>query len=203
MKMFQNVIAISALIFSTVAGAQSFQIDPAHSTLQWTGSKVIGDSHTGTLGIKSGEIVYGKEGPTSAVVIVDMNSITNSDVKAAEWNKKLVDHLKSDDFFSIAKHPEAKLTIKKFTKTGQEDFKLEGDLSIKGIVKPVSLNAKVQQDKQAITKIIADLEFDRTDFDVRYASGKFFQNLGDKMISDKIQVKVELKGKPTSNLGRI
>ncbi len=203
MKLIQNALGVAALIFSTVAGAQTFAIDPAGSTLQWKGSKVVGDTHTGTLGIKSGEIVYAKEGPTSAVIVIDMKSITNTDLKDAEDNKKLVKHLKSNDFFSVEKHPEAKLTIKKFTKTGKEDFKLDGDLSIKGIVKAVSLNAKIQQEKQGITKIIADLEFDRTEFDVRYGSGKFFQGLGDKMISDKIQIKVELKGKPTSNLGRI
>jgi polyisoprenoid-binding protein YceI len=203
MRMMQNVLGVAALIFSTAVSAQTFQVDPTHSSVQWKGAKVIGDSHTGNIAIKSGEIAYGKEGPTSAVIVVDMSTITNTDLKDAEYNKKLVGHLKSDDFFSVDKHPEAKLTIKKFTKTGKEDFKLEGDLSIKGIVKPVSLTAKVQQEKQDITKIVADLEFDRTEFDVRYGSGKFFQGLGDKVIADKIQVKVELKGKPTSNLGRI
>ena len=203
MRMIQNALGVAALIFSTVAGAQTFQVDPAHSSMQWKGSKVIGDSHTGNIAIKSGEIAYGKEGPTSAVIVVDMKTINNTDLKDAEYNKKLVTHLKSDDFFSVEKHPEAKLTIKKFTKVGKEEFKLEGELSIKGIVKPLAFNAKVQQEKQDITKITADLEFDRTEFDVRYGSGKFFQGLGDKVIADKIEVKVELKGKPTSNLGRI
>ena len=201
--MIQNALGVAALIFSTVAGAQTSQVDPAHSTLQWKGSKVIGDSHTGNIAIKSGEITYGKEGPTSAVIVVDMKTITDTDLKDPEYNKKLVTHLKSDDFFSVEKHPEAKLTIKKFTKVAGDDYKLDGDLSIKGITKPVSLNAKVHKEKQDITKITADLEFDRTEFEVRYGSGKFFQGLGDKVIADKVEVKVELKGKPASNLGRI
>jgi polyisoprenoid-binding protein YceI len=201
--MIQNALGVAALVFSTVAGAQTSQVDPAHSTLQWKGAKVIGDSHTGNIDIKSGEITYSKEGPTSAVVVVNMKTISNTDLKDAEYNKKLVNHLKSDDFFSVDKHPEAKLTIKKFTKVSGDEFKLDGDLTIKGIVKPVSLKAKVQQEKENITKITADLEFDRTEFDVRYGSGKFFQGLGDKVIADKIEVKVELKGKPSSNLGRI
>jgi polyisoprenoid-binding protein YceI len=203
MKMIQNALGVAALIFSTVAGAQTSQVDPATSSLQWKGAKVIGDSHTGNIAIKSGEITYGKDGPASAVIVVDMKSITNTDLKDAEYNKKLITHLKSDDFFSVEKHPEAKLTIKKFTKVTGDEFKLDGELSIKGIVKPVSLKAKVSQEKQEISKITADLEFDRTEFEVRYGSGKFFQGLGDKVIADKVEVKVELKGKPSSNLGRI
>ncbi len=188
-------VAVAATLVSSGAAAEAFQIDTAGSKVEWTGSKVVGGGHVGTLQLKSGEIQYEKNAPKSAAVVVDMKSIKNSDLTDPQWNKKLVDHLHSGDFFDTAKFPEANLKIASFKKVDKENYDLEGTLTIKGITKPIRLKAKTVAEKDQITRIVADLEFDRTDFEVRYGSGKFFENLGDKMISDKVQVKVELKTK--------
>lgn len=195
-------LLVGAVLLSSAAYAESYQIDGATSSLEWTGSKVVGGHHVGSLDIKTGEIVYEKGEPKSASVLVDMTSIKDKDLTDPEWNKKLVTHLRSDDFFSVDKFPEAKLSVTSFKKVDKENYTLKGELTIKGISKPVELKAKASYEKEHLTKIVADLEFDRTEFNVRYGSGKFFENLGDKMISDKIQVKVELKGKPSIHLGK-
>jgi polyisoprenoid-binding protein YceI len=202
MKRFNTVCALTVLLASTSLMAKTHQLDVKKSKLNWTGSKVLVDSkHTGTVDIKSGQVEFGKDGPTSALVIVDMKTIKNEDLKDASYNKKLVGHLNSPDFFDIEKHPEATLKVASFKKSGPNAYDLTGDLTIKGTTKPVSFKATTASEKGGVSKISADLEFDRTEFGVRYGSGKFFQNLGDKVISDKVQLKVELVGKLPLQVG--
>lgn len=202
MKTFHSILAISALLMSTSLFAKTYQLDTKKSKLSWTGSKVLVDSkHTGTVDIKRGEVQFGKDGPTSAVVVVNMTTIKNEDLTDPAYNKKLVGHLKSPDFFDIEKHPEATLKVTSFKKQGPTSYDLTGDLTIKGTTKPVAFKATTASEKGGLSKISADLEFDRTEFGVRYGSGKFFQNLGDKVISDKVQLKVELTGKLPLQVG--
>ena len=202
MKLFRSVLTLTVLLASTAVSAKSHQIDVKKSKLTWTGSKVLVDSkHTGTVDIKSGQVEFGKDGPTSAVVVVNMTTIKNEDLTDPGYNKKLVGHLKSPDFFDVEKHPEATLKVTSFKKQGPTAYDMTGDLTIKGKTKPVSFKATTASEKGGVSKISADLEFDRTDFDVRYGSGKFFQNLGDKVISDKVQLKVELIGKLPLQVG--
>lgn len=202
MKTFNSILAISAMLMSTSLFAKTYQLDTKKSKLSWTGSKVLVDSkHTGTVDIKSGQVEFGKDGPTSAVVVVNMTTIKNEDLTDPGYNKKLVGHLKSPDFFDIEKHPEATLKVTSFKKQGPTAYDLTGDLTIKGTTKPVAFKATTASEKGGLSKISADLEFDRTEFGVRYGSGKFFQNLGDKVISDKVQLKVELTGKLPLQVG--
>ena len=202
MKLFSTIVAATALFTTTSLLAETYQIDAKTSRLSWTGSKVLVDSkHTGTVDIKSGSIEFGKEGPNSAVVVVNMATIKNEDLTDATYNQKLVGHLKSADFFDVEKYPEATLKVTSFKKKAAGQYDLAGDLTIKGITKPVSFKGQTISEKGAPAKIVAELEFDRTDFNVRYGSGKFFENLGDKVISDKIQIKVEMAGKLPVQLG--
>lgn len=202
MKTFPSILAISAMLMSTSLFAKTYQLDTKKSKLSWTGSKVLVDSkHTGTVDIKSGQVEFGKDGPTSAVVVVNMTTIKNEDLTDPGYNKKLVGHLKSPDFFDVEKHPEATLKVTSFKKQGPTAYDLTGDLTIKGTTKPVAFKATTASEKGGLSKISADLEFDRTEFGVRYGSGKFFQNLGDKVISDKVQLKVELTGKLPLQVG--
>lgn len=201
MKITKIALAFVLSGTSVTLMAENHTIDTSKSKIEWMGSKVVGGSHEGTLEVKSGTVSYEKNQPKSAVITVDMTSIKNTDLTDAEWNKKLVDHLKSDDFFSIEKFKEAKIEIKEFKAAKNNQFDLKGNLTIKGITKPVTLKATVSGKEKSLNTIVADLEFDRTDFNVRYGSGKFFENLGDKMISDKVKVKVELKLKNEIKLG--
>jgi polyisoprenoid-binding protein YceI len=198
MKMIKTTMLAVALGFAVTGQADTYQINTKSSQLEWTGAKVIGDKHVGSLGLKKGEVVYTGKNPSSAVIVVDMTSLANKDLTDPKWNAKLVGHLKSDDFFSVEKFKEAKLEINKFEKQGKADYKLTGNLTIKGITKPVTLKATTV----SAQKITANLEFDRTEFNVRYGSGKFFDNLGDKMISDKVQVKVDLELNKPIQLGQ-
>lgn len=181
------------LMIGTMAYGEQYTISPSSSTLTWNGEKVVGGSHQGKLKIKNSFIKFNGNKPSEAQVVVDMTSITNSDLKDEKWNQKLVGHLKSDDFFSTAKYPESKIVLTSFSKLKEDKYKLKGKLTIKGISKDVELEGKMLNKKGAVSTLTAVLEFDRTEFNVRYGSGKFFENLGDKMISDIVKVEVELK----------
>jgi polyisoprenoid-binding protein YceI len=121
---------------------------------------------------------------------IDFKSITVLDLKDEEMNKKLTGHLKSEDFFSADKHPVGAFEITGVTENGS-NYTIKGNMTIKGITKEISFpaNLKVENNKATAE---ASIELDRTEWDIKYGSGKFFENLGDKMIYDKFNLTIKL-----------
>ncbi|MGQ0644322.1 MAG: YceI family protein [Elusimicrobiota bacterium] len=181
------------------AASKTISLDPAKSVLKWTGRKVTG-AHNGTIRLKSGSAVVTKGRLTGGEFTVDMTSIENEDIQDAASRAKLVGHLKSDDFFGVDKHPEAafKVTgvkpLSGASGSGKPTHEITGDLTIKGITHPVTFPAhvKISGDK---AEAKGSITVDRTKWDVRYGSGKFFQNLGDKMIHDDFSLDFHLVAK--------
>ena len=169
-------------------------IDKSKSKLNWTGKKVTGQ-HEGTLVLKSGKVVFNdKKELTGGEFVIDMKSIKVTDIKVAKDNKKLTNHLKSPDFFDVKNHSSAKFVVTSVKKSGDDKYDVTGDLTIKGKTHPVSFPVAVQvSDKTATAR--GTIKVDRTKYDVRYGSGKFFDNLGDKMIYDDFEVALDLKAK--------
>lgn len=192
----KTLIAIALTPLFMLLGAQQPEVAPAavdikESTVTWKGYKVTG-SHEGTIDIKDGELIYGDDGSLSGgAVTIDMTTITCTDLKEGGANK-LVGHLKSDDFFGVANHPEAKLVITNVAAKGTPgDYKVTADLTIKETTKPIKFYASVaERDGEKVAT--ADIKIDRTDFDVRYGSGSFFDNLGDKTIYDEFDITVQI-----------
>jgi polyisoprenoid-binding protein YceI len=189
---------LSAFLFSLSSWAMD--VDLSKSKITWTGSKVVGSSHTGNIKITKAEIETKDQVPSEAKVVIDMTSITNSDLKDKKWNKKLVDHLKSKDFFNVSKFKTATLKVKDIQKASDKFYFLKGELSIMGVTKPVKLKAEVTKEDASMQMIKVAFEFDRTDFGIKYGSGSFFKGLGDKMISDEVKLKVDLYLNKTKNL---
>lgn len=202
----KKVIALSLLLaFSPAFAAskpakakkQTVKLDTSASVLKWTGRKITG-SHDGTIKLKQGTVTLVNGAITGGELVVDMKSIENRDVASAEYKAKLVNHLKNDDFFSVDKFPTAKFKISaveplKEAKDGATHT-ITGDLTIKGITNAVSFPATVSVDgKTAQAKGTAII--DRTKWDIRYGSGKFFENLGDKTIHDDFDIEFQLSGK--------
>ena len=96
-------------------------------------------------------------------------------------------HLKSDDFFSVKKHPTSTLIIKKAKYLYNNNYEIVADLTIKGITNEIKFKTKLNDNIAS-----ADIVVDRTTFDIRYGSGSFFDNLGDKMIYDDFRLSVSL-----------
>ena len=159
----------------------------SESVITWKGKKVTG-SHTGNINIQEGGLEFDEAGMlTGGMFVIDMNSITCTDLGAG-GAAKLVGHLKSDDFFGVATYPTAKFEITKVVSRGTPgSYKIVGNLTIKETTKEIKFQADLTDSSGS-----ADIVIDRSDFNVRYGSGSFFDNLGDKTIYDEFELSVNL-----------
>ncbi|WP_024772873.1 MULTISPECIES: YceI family protein [Aquimarina] len=175
-----------AIVATTSTFAQKKEIKTSESTINWTGKKVTG-SHTGTLNLSEGFLVFDGDNLTGGEFTVDMTTLAVSDLEAGKGKEKLEGHLSSDDFFGIANHKSAKLVVTKTKKT-DKGYVVAGDLTIKGKTNPIKFILAVNGATASTT-----LKVDRTKYDIKYGSGSFFDNLGDKAISDEFELAVNLK----------
>jgi len=183
---FKTLIVAIAVVTTSFTFAQKKEIKASESKINWVGKKVTG-SHSGTLNLSSGHLVFDGENITGGEFIVDMTSLTVTDLEAGKGKEKLEGHLNSDDFFGVAKHKTAKLVVGKAKKTS-DGYKIAGDLTIKGKTNPIAFVLSVKGNA-ATTKI----NVDRTKYDIKYGSGSFFENLGDKAINDEFELAIDLK----------
>ncbi|MEJ2053530.1 MAG: YceI family protein [Calditrichaceae bacterium] len=194
--MYRSVLVVTGiLLLSKFIFAQDIYIvDPTKSTLEWEGRKVTG-AHNGTIDLKNGRLLFENGRLKGGDFIIDMTTIVNLDLEDEGYNQKLVNHLKSDDFFAVETYPYAKFKItdvKNFMDSNTEaNYLVIGDLTIKGITKSIEFPANVIFEDDVVNTN-ANLEIDRSKFNVRYGSGSFFKGLGDKMIYDDFTIKVLL-----------
>lgn len=175
--------------------AEVFLVDAKKSKLDWSG-KGVGKQHNGTIDVQSGNLRIDTKQILGGFFYVDMKTIKNADVKDVGFNKQLVDHLKSDDFFNANKFTTANFKITKATRLdvpeGQINYDIVGDLTIKGVTKSVQFPALVTFAKKKITAK-ADFSIDRTLWGIKYNSGNFMKDLGDKLIEDNIDFKIYME----------
>lgn len=181
------LVLIALIGFGTSAFAQEFTVDSKNSGIKWDSRKVSGKGHYGTVAVKEGNIVISDNKIQKAEVVVDMTSIVNTDGNDGEPNARLVGHLKSDDFFSVEKFATASFTLTGSTEFENNQAKVFGRLTIKGITQPINFIAKRDGNK-----LTTNLAVDRTLYDVKYGSGKFFDGLGDNMIKDEFTLEISL-----------
>lgn len=190
----KNLIFLAFLtlgILGLQAQDKAGAIDTEASNIEWTGYKVLGQ-HSGDLKLESGKIAFDSNGNlTGGNFAIDMSSLTVTDIEG-EMAQKLAGHLHSADFFNSAEFPTAQLTIKKVISRGKTgEYKIIADLTIKGITREIKFNAVTSTEKDQMV-LAADIIIDRSDFDIRYGSGSFFDSLGDNTIYDEFDVSVKL-----------
>jgi len=177
---------LGLFVLSTITMlAQQKELNTKTSKIDWLGKKVTGE-HSGHISFESGQLKFDGKKLASGEFKVDMNSITCTDISNEEYNANLVGHLKSDDFFGVDKHAYSTLKTTNVQSTS-DGYKITANLTIKGKTNAVSFKATTKEDK-----LIGVIKIDRTLYDVRYGSGKFFDNLGDKMIDDIFELSFEI-----------
>lgn len=187
-----GMLPILALILApfTTSTTASLNVNTSESSVSWKAHKVTG-SHEGTISIKNGQLDFDGGVLNGGSFDIDMTTINVTDLEG-EWKGKLEGHLHSPDFFSTTEFPNASFKIKKAVPRGTPgDYKVIGDLTIKGISKEIKFYTHIDEMDDKV-KATADITIDRTDFDVRYGSGTFFDNLGDKTIYDEFELNVSL-----------
>jgi polyisoprenoid-binding protein YceI len=172
--------------------SQSFSVDKEQSVLKWHAEKITGE-HEGFIQLKSAELEMTDAKITKGIFVIDMTTIEVTDL-SGESKKNLENHLKSDDFFGVKKHKEAKLVITQSGSLANGYAEVKGNLTIKGITNPIEFNvirSKADDGQIFYSKITVD----RTKYDIKYNSGKFFDNLGDKAIYDEFSLGVKIYAK--------
>ena len=217
-KSFLNLIALSLLLgviackgpggenaSVTEEGEASPQIGTAYevntenSMVTWEGTKPTG-THTGTVSLSDGTVFIKDNKIMAGEFILDMNSITVTDLDG-EWKEKLEGHLKgsnegqADDFFNVQKFPTAKFEITKITDLSGDpasNSMVYGNLTMKEITKQVGFKANITISNEGVTVTTPPFVINRTDWEINYRSPSLFENLQDKAISDEIGLSISL-----------
>ena len=161
------------------------EIDISKSSVKWIGKKITG-SHEGIISIKDSHLHFENESLTGGTVTIDMQSIKCTDL-AGDAKSQLEGHLLSDDFFGAKFYPTAELEILKSKKNSDGSYNISGVITIKGIKKDINFNTKIG-DNQATAMI----KIDRSEFNIKYGSGSFFDDLGDNLIYDDFDLEINI-----------
>lgn len=195
----KSLLAVVFAVSSMGAMAQNkpmtstYNVDPAATKIVYVGKKVTGQ-HTGNVAAKSGNLTLQGEEITGGEIVVDMNSLTSTDITDAETNGKYIGHMKSPDFFDTAKYPESKLVIKNSKKT-DKGLEVSGDLTMIGQTKPVTFLVTDLKKTDSVVTGKSNLTLNRTQWGLKYGSGSFFKGLGDKAINDEFTLAIDLTAK--------
>ncbi len=155
-----------------------YEVDSENSSIEWLGKKPTG-SHNGDIKLSQGSIKIDEKGIISGgKFIFNMQTINCTDLEGKP-KTNIEGHLKNEDFFHVEKFPEAYFKIER-----SDDQKMSGILTIKNISNPITFNYT----KTGPLEFKAEIQVDRTLYDIKYGSKSFFSDLGDKFIDDIITI---------------
>ncbi|WP_456377677.1 YceI family protein [Lutibacter sp.] len=181
------VFVLITLAFTTINAQEktNYMVDSSSSTINWKGYKPTG-SHNGTINLVSGKLVV-EEG----VIKGGSFTVNMSTIKDADESARLERHLKSEDFFDIITYTTSKFEITS-TENKNDKFFITGNLTIKGITKEITFPATVTKTDELLTLTSEVIKINRADFNIKYKSKSFFNNLKEKFINDEFDLQVEI-----------
>ena len=192
-KLFFSLLFAAGFAVAAQAGVDPVRSDIKEKTtaskVEWIGRKVTG-KHNGTINIKEG-VLQIKDGILlGGSFVIDMTSIKVLDM-TGEYAAKLEGHLKSDDFFAADAYPTSKLIITQANAKGDGQFEIKGNLTIRDVTKEVTFMTQLTPDGKKY-KATTNITIDRSNYNVKYGSGSFFEGLGDKTIYDEFDLAITL-----------
>ena len=190
-KIFLSAIlsVITLVAMASKPHVDHVRVNTENSTVKWKGSK-ISSSHEGTVNILKGNLNIDHGTLVGGQFSIDMQSLATTDM-SEEYNKKLDGHLKNEDFFNVTEFPTASITIINAVRGSGNSYKIMANLTIKGISHPISFAADVNVNGKNFLAT-AKIKIDRTKWDIKYNSGNYFKDLGDKLILDEIEFDIFL-----------
>lgn len=191
----EKAMTSDAKEISVRTGDVTLDADLASSNIEWEGAKPTG-RHNGTVNLQSGELMLLDGAIVGGVFTIDMNSIKDIDLTDADDNAKLVNHLKSPDFFDVEKYPTAVFQITSVEPlSGNVDAShtIFGNLTMKDVTKSINFPVMVTMDDESVTATSPAFVIDRTEWNVQYGSKTLFKNLKDKFINDEMSLRINLK----------
>lgn len=181
-----EVGGVTAVDNMPLDGQYTVNID--QSIIEWVGRKA-GMTEKGTVPLRACTFTVKEGRLVDGSLVVEMNGIeaTSQEGQAA---RELGQHLRSEDFFHVAEFPTAAYTITSTRTDGRGNLKLMGKLNVKGISKEVEALMSFASADPVVASV--NFVFDRADFDVRFGSGSFFDDLGDNLIADEVSMRMAL-----------
>lgn len=173
--------------------AELNNVDASASVLNWKGTKPTG-AHNGTVTLKSGGILIEDNKLKGGQFIIDMNTITNVDMAGSKGATNLEGHLKNADFFDVTVYPTSKFVITN-VENKEDKLHVTGNLQIKDVTKSITIPATISTENGVTIFKSDSFNVNRADFNVKYGSKSFFDNLKDKFIDDLIELSFVVKTK--------
>ncbi len=173
-----------------------YNLNSLDSLVSWRGTKTLikGYEDTGTLKIKEGTFTIENGVVTAGTIAFDMNSIeASATTNTVAGVGNLTKHLKSADFLEVDKFPVSSFVLTTAEPVGGSaggTFIFMGNLTIKGATNEVQFPIHFGKDNNRLV-LVGEFELDRTKWGIKYGSGQFFQDLGDKIISDQVEIKFQ------------
>lgn len=160
---------------------QKYAINPQTSKVTFVGSKVTG-SHNGSFGAFTGQIDYTGDPTKSRVnITIDVNSLTADD-------PKLTEHLKTPDFFDVAKFPQATFVSTEIKPGGEKNatHTVTGNLTLHGVTKSVTFPATIAVTPETAS-VDSTFSINRKDFGINYAGA------ADNLIRDEVVLTLTIR----------
>lgn len=169
------------------AGAQTYVITPQNSKIEWIGSKVTG-SHNGSFEKFNGQIHYTNNDPAQSHVQINIDATS---VKADD--PKLTEHLKTPDFFDVAKFAEAKFESTAIKAGGEKGatHTITGNLTMHGVTKSITFPATISVTPDVAT-VDANFAINRKDFGINYPGAQ------DNLIRDEVVMTLRIRANKAS-----
>ncbi|MBV8813710.1 MAG: YceI family protein [Verrucomicrobia bacterium] len=193
----------AATVSQSVAGR--YEVDQAASVAEWVGRNLF-NRHAGTVQLGAGTIDFRNGLLVDGHLVVDMTTLRCTDIADPALNAHLVAHLKSDDFFSTEKYPNAEFniltaTVRDGVNPDEPNYRIRGDFTLRGVTQPLDLSAVVARKPGGAFTAQARLDIDRTLWGAIYGSAKFFGGLGQHLVNDVVHVylKVVTKEYPVAH----
>ncbi len=172
----------AAPVAAAPAAGDKYVIAPENSKIEFAGSNVTG-THTGSFGKFSGTINYlGQPEKSSVNITIDVNSLTAD-------APKLTEHLKTADFFDVAKYPEATFVSTEIKAGGEKgaSHTITGNMNLHGFTKSITFPATIVVTPDAIT-VDSTFSINRKNFGINYAGAT------DNLIRDDVLLTLHVRG---------
>lgn len=181
------IALLSAVSVQFLDAADTYKFDQSASMIGFRVRQFLGGTN-GKFKQFSGTIVLNREQPELSSVSARL-SVSSIDTEI----KKRDDHLRSEEFFDVAKYPEIVFTSRTAKQTGPQTGDLTGDLTMHGVTKPVTLHVKlltpVSNQPAAKTRWAITAELKRRDFNLKFAKAAEAVS----GISQDISIKMEIE----------
>jgi len=190
----------SSEVKNQISSKRSMAIDIAKSKLSWSASKP-GTRHNGTVGLKSGSVIYSESELLSAKVEMDMNSIEVIDL-SGDKKASLEAHLKGTvegkeaDFFDVGKYPVSEFRTTKLVKLANDpeyDHLIYGYLEIKDVIKEIAFKATIEIEDNRMKLSSEEFSINRTEWGIHYLSKSIFGGLKDNFIGDEVKIQLQVE----------